>query len=251
MSDIAGTCSDHAIVVCDWLGRYSYEWQNLWEHETDEETFIDYRISYVYPPEERSKVDIQSFPLRFLSRAEAQKIIDEASEQSGVAIRLRQLFDRSIFVGRHMDTAEYNRHSTALREAVNSLFEPNTRTDLSRLLIDYMPREGFVELNKFFEGFSMCWNTLLKHVMEFLSELQSGLYDESGKTDMCTFYPEPLKNAVRVMAKVITSTGDLPGDARANIIEPQLAYALRRLEMDMQPGSGVGHGLVAVLEIQK
>lgn len=41
------------------------------------------------------------------------------------------------------------------------------------------------------------------------------------------------------------------GDSRANIIEPQLAYALRRLEMDMQPGWGVGHGLVAVLEINK
>ena len=53
------------------------------------------------------------------------------------------------------------------------------------------------------------------------------------------------------MEKVITSTGDLPGDSRANIIEPQLAYALRKLEMELQTGNGVGHGLVGVFEIKK
>jgi hypothetical protein len=45
--------------------------------------------------------------------------------------------------------------------------------------------------------------------------------------------------------------GDLPGDSRANIIEPQLAYALRKLEMELQTGDGVGHGLVGVFEIKK
>jgi len=53
------------------------------------------------------------------------------------------------------------------------------------------------------------------------------------------------------MKKVINATGLLPGDTRANIIEPQLAYALRKLEMDMQPGFGVGHGLIGILEICK
>lgn len=249
--DITKHCDKNALVICDWLGRYSYEWQELWVKEPDKETFMDYRISYIYLPEERTRVDIQSFPLRIISGEEALNIVKEAREKSGAEIKLRKFFDRSIFVGRHMDTAEYNRHRYSVREAVNSLLEPNTRTDLNPLIIDYFPKQGFKTLNKFFEGFSMCWNTLVKHTMEFLSEFQEGLYKENGLVDTFTFYPEPLKNAVQTMKNVINSTGNLPGDARANIIEPQLAYALRKLEMDMQQGWGTGHGLVSILEINK
>jgi hypothetical protein len=117
--------------------------------------------------------------------------------------------------------------------------------------MDYIPKKGFAELNEFFEGFSMCWNSLIKHTMEFLAEF----HDESSivldSMDMHTFYPESLKKAVHTMRKVINATGSLPGDSRANIIELQLAYSLRRLEMDMQPGAGVGHGLISILEISK
>jgi hypothetical protein len=41
------------------------------------------------------------------------------------------------------------------------------------------------------------------------------------------------------------------GEPRANIIEPQLGYALRSLEINMQQGIGCGHGLVAFLKITK
>ena len=42
----------------------------------------------------------------------------------------------------------------------------------------------------------------------------------------------------------------LMGDVRANILEPQLAYVLRRLEYTIQSGRGCGHGLVAVLQVE-
>ncbi|GAB4389462.1 MAG: hypothetical protein Kow0025_14960 [Thermodesulfovibrionales bacterium] len=252
LADAAAHGRNGALIICDWLGRYSYEWQDLWEEGSDGDSYIDYRISYIYPPEERDRVDIQSFPLRMLHRDEVLKVIEEARSLSGMDIRVKQIFDRSIFVGRHMDTAEYNRHCPPIREAVNSLLEPNLRTDLSSLIVDYMPRQGFARLNKFFEGFSACWNTLVKQTMEFLSEYREEATEDRGfAEDLYTFYPEPLKKAVKVMKRVIDATGNLPGDSRANIIEPQLAYALRRLETDMQPGWGVGHGLVSILEVEK
>jgi SAM-dependent methyltransferase len=251
LSDIALSCETEAIVVCDWLGKFSYEWQDLWTLDTDQETFMDYRISYIYSPEERQTAEIQSFPLRLLSRNEAMKIIREASEQSGVEIKLKRCFDRSIFVGRHIDTAEYNSYCPPIRQSVNSLLEPNVRTNLGTLIIDYMPRTGFDQQNKFLEGFAMCWNTLIKHTMGFLSEYQEELTGENDLAEFVHFYPEPLKNVVKTMKKVIDATGELPGDARANIIEPQLAYALRKLEMEMQQGLAMGHGLVCILEIKK
>jgi len=54
---------------------------------------------------------------------------------------------------------------------------------------------------------------------------------------------------VQTMQRVVSNTGDLPGDSRANIIEPQLAYALRKLEMELQVGAGTGHGYVGILKI--
>ncbi|MDI6885949.1 MAG: hypothetical protein QMD22_06320 [archaeon] len=36
---------------------------------------------------------------------------------------------------------------------------------------------------------------------------------------------------------------------RENVIEPQLGYALRNLEMRMQRGLGAAHGLLAVLSV--
>ena len=250
LSDIAEHSENNALLIIDWLGRYSYEWQDLWSADRKEQ-FMDYRISYIYPPEERDKVDIQSFPLKLTCREGATAIVNEASRLSGVKIEIRKFFDRSIFVGRHIDTAEYNRHCPPIREAVNSLLEPNIRTDLTSLIVDYVPRAGFPELNRFFDNYSSSWNSLVNHTVEFLVNFGDDEETAVCGSDTYHFYPEPLKQAVQTMETVIRSTGGLPGDSRANIIEPQLAYALRRLEMELQTGNGVGHGLVGVFEIKK
>jgi SAM-dependent methyltransferase len=250
LSDIAGHSENDALLIMDWLGRYSYEWQELWS-EDKKEQFMDYRISYIYPREERDKTEIQSFPLKLISKDGAMSIVNEACRLSGVKIEVKKFFDRSIFVGRHIDTAEYNRNCTPVREAVNLLLEPNLRTDLSSLIVDYVPREGFPALNRFFEKFSTSWNTLVNHSTELLANYNKEAKSQKSFPDIYHFYPEPLKQAVQTMEKVIKSTGDLPGDTRANIIEPQLAYALRKLEMELQSGDGVGHGLAGIFEIKK
>jgi hypothetical protein len=41
------------------------------------------------------------------------------------------------------------------------------------------------------------------------------------------------------------------GLPRENIIEPQLGYALRYLEMKLQQGLSCSHGLVGVFEVNK
>jgi SAM-dependent methyltransferase len=251
LCDIAHSCENNAIVVIDWLGKYSYEWQELWTEDTHEDQFIDYRISYIYPPEERLIADIQSFPLRLMSTNEAIKIIKEANKRARVEIHLRKCFDRSIFVGRHMDTAEYNKYCNPIRQSVNSLLEPNVRTNLDDLIINYIPRHGFDRINKFLEGFAMCWNTLVQNTISFLSDFQSGANLNNDLSELLNFYPDPLKKAVQTMRQVINTTGELHGDSRANIIEPQLAYFLRKLEMEMQQEMAVGHGLVYILEITK
>lgn len=252
IADICRHARHGALFVGDWLGRWSYEWQDLWDAPLDREYFMDYRISYIYPPEERDQVDVASFPLRLMCRDEIQAIIDEAAAQAGCTIRPIKYFDRSILVGRHLTTGDYNRNCPELRYPINSLFESYTRTDLESLLVDYVPRAGFDHLDRFFESFFMSSNALVAYTIDLLSGYDPVKGELTHVPEILPFYPEPLKEAMRSMRRVIEGVGWLHwGDVRANVIEPHLGYSLRKLEMELQPGIGVGHSLCGVFEVVK
>ncbi|MDY7011759.1 MAG: class I SAM-dependent methyltransferase, partial [Planctomycetota bacterium] len=55
LAEIAERVENYAVIVCDWLGRYSYEWQNLWTNNLDDPKNMDYVVSYIYGPEEREE----------------------------------------------------------------------------------------------------------------------------------------------------------------------------------------------------
>jgi SAM-dependent methyltransferase len=224
LADICRHAPEQALFMGDWLGRYTFEWQDLWHHPPDKEYFMDYRISYIYPEEERATADVASFALKLVCRDEVMHIIEQASKEAGVEIKPLFFFDRSIFIGRHLDTGDYN----------------------------YVPRPGFEHLNNFFESFFMSSNALVKYTMSLLGD-----YDcETGKLecipDILPYYPKPLQEAMETMRRVIEGVGWLSwGDVRANLIESVLGFALRKLEMGLQPGTGMGHGLVGIFEIKK
>jgi hypothetical protein len=151
-----------------------------------------------------------------------------------------------------MDTGDYNGNCPKMRLPVNSLFEGYCRTELKSLLIDYVPRQGFDYLNNFFEMFFMCTNTLVKYTIALLSAYDRETEQFRSVSEIMPFYPEPLKMAMETMRRVIQGIGWVSfGDVRANVIEPILGYSLRQLEMDLQPGMGVGHGLIGIFEIRK
>ncbi|MCK8601000.1 class I SAM-dependent methyltransferase [Desulfoferrobacter suflitae] len=253
VADISKHAPHKAIVMLDWLGRYTYEWQNLWHHPVDQEYFMDYRISYIYPEDQRDKVEVASFPLRLMSRDEIMKIVAEASRKSGVQVKPLVFFDRSIFIGRHMDTGDYNKNCPKLRGPVNSLFESYVRTDLESLFVNYVPRQGFAPINNFFEMFFMSCNALVEYTISLLSKYSCDTATfQSPPAQVLPYYPEPLKEAMHTMRRVVEGVGWVKfGDARANMIESHLAYSLRKLEMELQPGTGMGHGLVGIFEINK
>ena len=250
LAKLAKHARNGSVIVCDWLGRYSYEWQTLWQTDLIKDQWMDYVISYIYPEEERKCRELSVLPLTLLSREEVAGIVDGAMQQSGVRIEMSQLFDRSVLVGRHIDTRDYNPHALPLRERVNSLFEPNVRTDLNSLLIDYVPSDGFAAANGFYSLFHSSWNSLVGQVITLLQE------HDNGKSDVPLRIgddaPLALRSAMVGMHELVSSAKwEGMGDVRANIIEPSLGYALRGLEMGTQQGIGCGHGLVAILEVKK
>jgi hypothetical protein len=216
---------------------------------------MDYIVSYIYDEEERERrrEELQHLTLRLMSWREVETLVEEAGKKAGVPIRTVAHFDRSVFCGRHMDTREYNLYAQPLRKALNSLHETNLRTDLTTLLINYRPKQGFELLNGYFEHIQVCWNTLVRYTQRLMES-----YDENGQRYAGELpavhgsYPQVLQEMMERMHRVVEGVGWLrTGLPRENVIEPQLGYALRNLIMKLQQGQGCAHGLVGIFEVDK
>ena len=255
LAEIAERTEHYSVIICDWLGRYSYEWQTLWTNDLSQNRNMDYVVSYIYEKEEREarRDELQHLCLRLVSRQEAGAMVAQASKAAGVEIKPLVFFDRSVFTGRHMDTTDYNPSAQPIRLAVNSLHEPNLRTDFGELLIDYVPKQGFDFLNDYYEHLQMCWNTLVRDTAQLLEN-----YDEKTAAfsqdppPVPASYPAALREMMDRMRRVVEGVGWLGiGLPRENIIEPQLGYALRYLITNLQQGRGCGHGLVGIFEVDR
>lgn len=252
IGDICAHARAGAVFVGDWLGRYSYEWQDLWHHPVSQQYFMDYRITYIYPEQERHSVEVTSFPLRLMTRDEIMAVTAEAESRSRARLTPLTFFDRSILVGRHMDTGDYNQNCVRLRHAVNTLLEQYRRTDLDSLMISYVPVDGFDELNSFFDRFFAAWNSLVRYTKALLEQFGQPTPSADPGQGASDSVPVPLKEAMEAIRQVVDVAGSLSWcEARANLIEPTLAYCLRKLEMELQMGLGVGHGLIGVFRIEK
>jgi hypothetical protein len=255
LAEIAERTPRYCLIVGDWLGRYSYEWQSLWTNDFDENRNMDYIVSYIYDTEERERRrdELQHLNLRLMSWREVEALVEEAGSRAGVPIRTLAHFDRSVFSGRHMDTGEYNRYTQPLRGALNSLHEPNLRTDLNTLLINYRPKKGFELLNDYFEHIQVCWNTLVRHTQSLMESYDENQQHYTGDLPpVQASFPQILQEMMERMHRVVEGVGWLKtGLPRENVIEPQLGYALRNLVVNLQQGQGCAHGLVGIFEIDK
>ncbi len=246
--DIGRHAHDGSIVVGDWIGRYSYEWQNQWAQDIHKQPYIDYKINYLYDDEQRDEIEVSSFPMRVMTPQEVSEIVDRASQKTGVDLEILRFFDRSVFVGRHMETGTYNDNPQPLRMMVSSLFEPGLRTYFPDLLVDYRPKEGFAWQNRILSTMANSWNTLVNYTIDLLEH-----YDNRGASlprEPETSLPA-LKKGFKAMRITVEASRELYGDVRADLIESQLGLALRSLEMSLQRGMGLGHGLVSVIRVTK
>ncbi|MFC2043859.1 class I SAM-dependent methyltransferase [Chloroflexota bacterium] len=244
LSNIAEHSRDGALIIIDWLGRFSYEWQTLWTRDFENNQWMEYAISYIYPGDEPRQEELTFFPLRIMGRDEVGQIYRRVKKQAGGTINVRMIADRSSFVGRHIDTAQYNPHCQPLRRLVNSLFEANVSTNLDELLIHYVPKEGFPEVNTYHQKLTDWWNYLITY--------SKALLEQSALPETPLGTPAVVRRTLSTMKKVVNvATVTRIGTPRASLVEPQLGYCLRELEMGLQKGLGCGHGLVAIFEIVK
>lgn len=248
VEDICDHMGERAIFVADVVGRFSYEWQCYWDQPgADEVNMHQYSMSYIYPPDMLDKVDVVTFPLRYWGGGELDEFVGEIAARKGIEVARREIRDRSVLVGRHMDTAEFNPHAPPIRQMVCSLHEFNLRTDLEQLLFDYIPHAHHPHLNQFFEEFQMAWNAVVYACLEALDDWRNG---DKLQEDPSDEYPEAVQQSIRTIRDVVRNVKWFRmGDPLANIVEPQLGYVLRNLESDLQQGLGAAHGVLASFEL--
>ena len=246
LRDIVQHAAPGAVVILDLVGRYSPEWPGFWSATTESAKVRPYSMSYLYAESERQNWDVERFPLRFWTGEEIRDLCAQLAAGMGVAVAPVAIVDRSVFVGRHVDTSEYGCRLPPLRSLMNQLYEQNVRTPLDQLRVDHRLTSSNQAVDRFFSTLTESWNCVIDFT---LKRLTHGRVDLVALDDWGQFTPE-LRLALMTMDRVVESASAIDvGDTRADIVEPQLAHVLQRLEHTLQEGLGCGHGLLAVLRI--
>jgi asparagine synthase (glutamine-hydrolysing) len=247
LGDVAEHGRDGSILVVDLLGRHSPEWPGHWSGDTEADRYREYSMSYLYEPSERHRVEVEKFMIRYWTRAELEEVCERLSTP-GRRLELERTVDRSLFVGRHVDTAEYGTPLPPLRAAVNRLHEPHVRTDLADLEIPDLTFPGFPEQQRVFSELAFCWNTLVRFAQRRLEGKRADLLSSAEWRR----YPPVLQAALLHFDRAVDAMSWMTvGEPRENLLEPHLGYLLRSLERGLQPGWGYGHGLLGIIRIRK
>jgi len=244
LSEIVEHAPDRAIMVGDWLGRHSIEWPCYWD--LDGSVMKDYSMSWL-PDCLGADGNPECFPMRYWTGPEVQRLLSGVATETGVWGRILDMFDISLFVGRHVDTREYNEWVQPLRSIVNRLHEENVRTDLEQLRVHLCPVDGHQEIYGPLASLAFSWNSLVDYCQRRLEKRAPPFQLKNWRQ-----FPPPVQLAMITLDRIVDAAHWLQmGDPRANVVEPQLGYALRNLEMEFQNGSGCGHSVVGIFEIRK
>jgi SAM-dependent methyltransferase len=154
--------------------------------------------------------DVTSTPMSTYGGEELEGLLSAAADAAHCHLDRITLVDRSIVVGRHTATGEYTPGLRNYRQLVNDLADTDTLVDLHELRLADLPLlDCPTPVRAFFEGFAARWDARLTTA----SAAAAGVSD------------------ARVAAE----------------LQPALARELLRLELESQPGLGVGHSLTATV----
>lgn len=244
--EIAGHCGELAYLVLDLMGRFSPEWPGYWKHESP--LMLPYSMSYLLNPSCPGPPEVESYDVCYWSARDVKELVRSLTGTHGKAVRIVELRDRSILLGRHMDTGHLNGHPRSTRQQVNRLFHRDYRGNMTELLVELSFLEPFKDVQpevwSRIEAYREEWNTVVRFV-ETLTQA-----DEAVAREMIEAAPAGLASELKMLAWLYRNSARFPVvDFWASIMGPQIACVLRNLELNLPEGLGCGHGLLCVLEL--
>ncbi len=226
-----------AFLVVDVLGRYSIEWQSHWA----DPAWHVYNMSFFSD----GKVNEQVY-MRFWGE-ELNDFVIDAAQEADVKAELFDTFDRSVFIGRHIDTSSFSPNLKKMRTMVNGLFYPLERAPLPDMFMDYTYEGAPEDVRAYYERITYYWNYALATACSYL-DITAPNWFEADKA--CTL-PESLKSDLEHLGQIIKDEEIYKhtDDFRANVFEPSLGYLLRNIERDYSEGLGAAHTLISIFEV--
>lgn len=235
-----------SVVVYDVYGRCSPEWPGYWAKDAQEQ--LPYTMGYLLPPEEQDPKTADWFDVTFWSGKELVDTLERAGIAAGKNIRILLLKDRSILVGRHMDTCFFKSQRFGVRRQVNTLFDRTYRGDTAGLRLDLhyatTARDSGCHAAQRVHEYHTMWSSVVD-ILEALIR-----HDDLRVKQLIESSAASLSEELKMLAWLYRNADRFPVvDFWASIMGPQVACVLRNLEMGLPDGVGCGHSLMCVVEV--
>jgi len=235
-----------AYLVYDMFGRFSPEWPAYWSRTCEEP--LPYNMAYLLPEDQRTADRLETFPVTYWAAEELEGILQAAAENVRKRACVRAMKDRSILVGRHMDTGLFNHYPQRIRCAVNRLFDRDYRGDVSHLGADTAYLEAYREVQP------QAWERIRQYHQDWTTVVQAyaalARSDNAAVKHLIEAAPPELSDELKMLAWVYRNASRFPVvDFWASVMGPQVACVLRNLEYTLPKGRGCGHGLLCVVEV--
>ena len=237
--------SGKSYLILDLFGKFSPEWPCYWG-KTEKE-MMPYNMSWLNLPEILNQDEIESYYVKFWESESLIEMLKESAAKLNKNIEIT-IKDRSILMGRHIDTGFYNSHPQDLRTQVNRLFEMDYKGDLNKLKPDFSFLEPYKEkypaVLERISDYLNKWNTIIDFCTALI-ETNNNFVKQSIENSS-----EELAEDLKMLAWLYRNSQRFPVDHfMANIMGPQIACVLRNLESNLPDGLGCGHSLFCIVEI--
>lgn len=247
LKDIFNYAQPGAVIVLDLFGKCSPEWVKYW-NETKE--MLPYNMAYLISPEIRNKEPIKWYDVCYWEPSALLPLIDDVAKKTNTNFDIVQCVDRSIFIGRHMETGLFGSPCFNYRLKVNHLFDHDHRVLIKDLLInlDWCKEAGKnkPEVWKRLLNYAEKWNYVIQHVDALVRN------DDKLVSQLIEITSPEVSSELKFLTWLYRNAHRFPVvDFWANVMGPQIAMILRNIEMSLEPGLGCGHGLLCVIEISE
>lgn len=246
VEEIFNHAEPRAFIVLDLLGKYSLEWPKYWN---ESRKMLPYNMAYLIPPESRNAGTIQWFDVCYWTPSMLFQLLEAAAKNTKTGIQIVQCIDRSIFVGRHMETGLFGAQCLNYRYQINRFFDRDYRGELEHLLIDldWCTELGKTQLQIWsrLQDYKEKWNC----VIALVDALLHG--NDSTVSHLIETTSQDISNELKLLTWLYRNAHRFPVvDFWASVMGPQIAVILRNIEMSLGHAVGCGHGLLCVVEIQ-
>lgn len=244
--DILNHAEPRALLIFDLLGKYSPEWPIYWN---ENRMVLPYNMAYLTPPELRNKKTVQWCDACYWSPSLLNQMLEKTAKKTGREIKILESIDRSIFVGRHMETGLFGAPCLNYRYQINRFFDRDYRGETSHLTIDidWCKEIGGTrpEVWARLQGYKNKWNCAIN----LIDSLLQG--NDSRVSHIIETTPTDISNELKFLIWLYENAERFPVvDFWASVMGPQIAVVLRNIEMSLGPALGCGHGLLEIVEIK-